>query len=122
MTATDITTGVQTVTGTGAVTGSLATASLTGDYTVKLRIDALPAGETAIVAVEDTANASAFSEPIQVAVAHFKGLGNAEGNVFSWPKNQIPGTRFGASNTKLRFNVLSKTSSGNMKLYGWLEQ
>jgi hypothetical protein len=122
MTVTDITTGVQTVTATGAVTGSLNTASLSGDYTIKVRVDAMPASETAIVAIEDTANASAFTDAIQVANFHIKGTGNAEGSVFSWPKYMIPGTRFGASNTKLRVNVTSKTSSGNMKLYAWLEQ
>lgn len=121
MTLTNITTGVQSVTGTGAVTGSLDTSALTGDYTVKVRVDALP-GETAIVAVEDTAHATPFSEAIPVAVFHVKGTVAAEGNVYSFPKYLIPGTRFGATNNKLRVNVLSKTASGTMKVYGWLEQ
>ena len=121
MVMSDITTGERTgITTTGALTGSLDTSALTGKYAVKLRMK-LTAG-VAVVALEDTANASAFSEPIQVAVFHIKGAGPAEGTEHSRQDYEIPGTRFGASNTKLRFNLLSISGGGTLVAYGWLEQ
>jgi hypothetical protein len=124
MTRTDITTGLQTVTAAGAVTGVLDTAALSGDYTIRIRVTSLEAGKTAIIAVQDTANASAFSDAITVAVFHVQGLVDPDSEIELPPlrKFAIPGTRFGAANTKLRLNVLSLTSSSNLRVQGWLEQ
>ena len=119
-TYTDITTGVQSDTATGAITGTLDTSSLSGDYTVEA-VFTLTAG-TAIVAVEDTANATAFSDAVQVAVFHIKGATPSEGVTFSKKSYEIPGTRFGATNTKLRFNVLAITGSGTLTTHGMLIQ
>ena len=116
----DITTGEQTKTTTGAITGSLDTSALTGKYGVKLRMS-LTAG-VAVVALEDTANATPFSDAIQVAVFHIKGASSTEGQVKNRQDYEIPGTRFGAANTKLRFNLLSISGGGTLKAYGWLEQ
>lgn len=121
MTPTDITTGEQgSITTTGAITGSLDTSAKTGKYAVKLRMS-LTAG-VAAVALEDTANASAFSDAVQIAVFHIKGASSTEGIVNSKQDYEIPATRFGAANTKLRFNVLSISGGGTLKAYGWLEQ
>ncbi len=121
MVMSNITTGEQgSITTTGAITGSLDTSALTGKYAVKLRMK-LTAG-VAVVAVEDTANASAFSDAIQVAVFHIKGASPNEGNEWNKQDYEIPGTRFGATNTKLRLNVLSITGGGTLTAFGWLEQ
>jgi len=116
----NITTGVQSDTTTGAITGSLDTSALTGKYAVKLRLG-LTAG-VAIVALEDTADATPYGDAVQVAVFHVKGATPAEGNLHSVQDYEIPGTRFGASDTALRFNVLSITGGGTLTTFGWLEQ
>jgi hypothetical protein len=122
-TITNITTGEQSVTATGAVTGTLDTSALTGDYTVKLRVRGLLAGKKAIVAIEDTANATPYSDKVQVAVKHFVGGDEvASGTAAEWRSYDISSTRFGATNTGLRVNVLSITGSPTFSVFAWLEQ
>lgn len=119
----DITTGAQAVTAAGAVTGSLDTSGLTGDYTIKLRISALAAGKRAVVAVQDTANATAFSEAITVAVKQAVGSITADNELnFSWRSYELPLARYGAANTKLRINVLAVDGSPGLTLHAWLER
>jgi hypothetical protein len=117
---TDITTGVQTATATGPLTGSLDTSALSGKFGVKLNFS-LTAG-VAVVALEDTANVTPFSDAIQVAIFEIKGLTPAEGITLSKQDYELPGTRFGGTNTKLRFNVLSIAGGGRLTARGWLEQ
>lgn len=120
---TDITTGVQAVSATGAVTGSLDTSALVGDYTVFIEVLGLTAGKTAIVAIEDTANVTPFSDAIQVWVEHFVGgLASANDVGVSRRKYQMPGTRFGVANSKLRANALSITATPGLSIHVWLAQ
>lgn len=122
-TITDITTGEQTVSATGAITGSLDTSALTGDYTVKVMVRGLSAGKKCLIVLEDTANASAFSDALQVAAFHFVGGAPTDGNFHERKSYDIPMTRFGATNTKLRLNCLAIDSTpGTVKAHGWLEQ
>ncbi len=119
----DITTGDQTVTATGAVTGVLDTATFTGDYTVKVRIFGLEDGKSAVIALQDTASGTPFNDAIDVAVFHVKGKVTAEADIVLNKKSyEIPGTRYGVTNSKLRFNVRSLTSDSNLKIRGWLER
>lgn len=123
MTVTDITTGVQSISATGAVTGTLDTSALTGDFTVNIQVSGLTAGKTAIISLEDTANASAFSDAIAQWVEQFSGgIGTGNDVVLSRRKYQIPGCRFGVTNSKLRLNVLSITSTPGLKVHAWLTQ
>jgi hypothetical protein len=122
-TISSISTGEQSVTSTGAITGSLNTASLTGDYTVKLRVRGLTlATQNVMVALEDTANASAFSDALQCWVASVAGATPTEGVTLSVRSYQLPAARFGATNTKLRFNCLAINGSPTALIEGWLEQ
>jgi hypothetical protein len=121
-----ITTGAQTVTGTGPVTGSLDTSALgaTADFTVKLDVTSMTAGAVAIIAIEDTANATPFSDAVQVAVFHVSGpiVTRADDNL-NKRRYEIPGTRFGQSNSKLRANVLSLSgTSPSMTFTALLQQ
>ncbi len=119
----DITTGEQNVTTTGAITGTLNTASMSGAYTVKIRVRGLAAGQSLQIALEDTANSSAFSDALQPFVQSFTGEAMPEGDTRSVVSYQIPTARFGATNTKFRLNaqVVSGTPA-NAYVYGWLEQ
>ncbi len=122
-TISNITTGEQSVSATGAVTGSLDTSALSGAYTIKVRVRGLATGKKILIAVEDTANATPFSDKVQVAVAHFVGVIPTDGNYREWTSYDIPSTRFGATNTALRLNVLAiDGSAGTVNVQGWLEQ
>jgi hypothetical protein len=119
-----ITTGVQSPTSAGAITGSLDTSALTGKWSLKIRIAALAAGKTAIIAIEDTAHATPFSEAIAQAVIQVKGTiteGKSEKN-FVIHDYELPGVRFGATNNKLRANLLAVTATPGLKVQVWLEQ
>jgi hypothetical protein len=119
----DITTGAQSVTATGAITGSLDTSALSGDYTVKIEVSGLSAGKSAQIALEDTANVTPFSDVLQPYVFSFVGGMDRDGVALSVRSYQIPQARFGATNTKLRFNTQAISSTpGSVKVHGWLEQ
>jgi hypothetical protein len=117
-----ISTGEQTVTTTGAVTGSLDTSALTGAFTVKLRVRSLTSAQNLQIVLEDTANASAFSDATQPWSVTVAGVNVVEGSTYSVESYQIPACRFGATNTKLRVNVQVATGSPSAKLIAWLEQ
>jgi hypothetical protein len=118
----DITTGAQTVAAAGAVTGVLATAALTNFKTVKLLVFGLSAGQRALFSIEDTANATPFSDARQVAVAHFIGAQPVDGNAKEWATYDIPLTRFGVANSALRVNCLAiDAGTGTVQVHGWLE-
>lgn len=119
----DITTGKQTVSSAGAVTGTLDTSAMSGDFTIKVRVPKLAAGKKVIIALEDTAHATPFSDAIQQAIWQAAGpiVPEAE-KVFSIKSHDLPKVRFGATNTKLRFNVTAADASPAMEIHGWLEQ
>jgi hypothetical protein len=125
----EITTGAQTVTATGAVTGSLSTSALSGDFTVKVDVLGLTAGATARIAVEDT-SAGFGTDHSQVAVFDVSGpIGTAESVVappdvnYSKRAYEVPSTRFGATNAALRVNVLVLSgSSPSLTVHAFLQQ
>lgn len=127
-TPTLITTGEQTVTGTGPVTGTLDTSGLSGDYTVFVRVRGLTSGSSMQVALEDTANASAFSDATQPYVFSFVGSGTTgagaqtEGIVQSVRKYQMPKARFGVTNSKFRINVQAMDGSSTSLVTAWVAQ
>jgi hypothetical protein len=119
-----ITTGVQSPTTAGAITGSLDTSALTGKWSLKIRIAALGAGKTAIIAIEDTASATPFNDAIAQTVIQVKGTiteGRSEKN-FVIHDYELPGVRFGVANAKLRANLLAVTATPGLKVQIWLEQ
>jgi len=118
----DITTGEQTVAAAGAVTGSLDTSALTGFKTLKLTVRGLAAGKRALFAIEDTANATPYSDKVQVAVAHFQGTLPTEGVAKEWQTFDIPLTRFGVANSALRLYCLAIDGTpGTVKAHAWIE-
>lgn len=119
---TNITTGEQSVTTTGAVTGSLSTSALSGNYTVKVRVRGLTSTQGILIVVEDTANATPFTDAHQVAAAHVVGVAEVEGATYEWQTKDMPLTRFGAANTALRVNAQVVSGSPTALVYAWLEQ
>jgi hypothetical protein len=121
MTISNITTGEQSVTSTGAITGTLSTASLATDFTLKVRVRGLAAGDNILIAIEDTASASAFSDKTQIATINIVGGSNTnEGVVHNFRSYEVPTMRYGSTNDALRLNCLA-ISAGTATVYGWLE-
>jgi hypothetical protein len=119
----DITTGIQSPTTTGAVTGSLDTSALTGDFEICLDVLAIAAGKHARVAIEDTASATAFSDATTVQVWDFYGATAPPAQVSQSVRSYlVTATRFGVANAKLRANVQLLDSGANLQLHAWLRQ
>jgi hypothetical protein len=124
MTQRDITTGEQAVAAAGAVTGTLDTSALaaTALKSLKVTVRGLAAGKRALFAVEDTASATPFNDAIQVAVFHFQGSQPVEGDARERAVYDIPMTRFGVANSKLRLNCLAiDATPGSVLAHAWIE-
>jgi hypothetical protein len=119
-----ITTAVQSPTSAGAITGVLDTSTITGKWSLKIRIAALSAGKTAVISIEDTASATAFNDAIAQYVIQVKGTiteGRSEKN-FVIHDYELPALRIGAANNKLRLNLLQVTGTPGLKVQAWIEQ
>ncbi len=116
-----ITTGEQTVTATGAVTGTLDTSTITGDYTVKVRVRDLTTSKKIMIAVEDTAGATPFSDALAVQVFHFGGATGEEDTDKEARSYDIPSTLMGGTNNKLRVNVYRIDSGATCFVEAWVE-
>lgn len=118
---TDITTGEQTVSATGAITGTLDVSGLSGDYTVKIMVRGLSASKYLLLALEDTVNA--FTATVQRAAKQFAGGMPTDGQVFSIPSREIPLSQFGITSGTFRINTLAISSTpGTVKVHAWIEQ
>jgi hypothetical protein len=117
-----ISTGEQTVTATGAVTGTLTTTSILNNGMLKVRVRGLTSGQSARIAVEDTNNATPFADALQVAVFDTAQGQNPDGNDFSVAINTLPSIRIGTANSKLRLNVQAITATTSIQVFGWVEQ
>lgn len=118
-----ITTSLQSPTVTGPVTGVLDTSALTGDFTLRIVFPALAAGKKAKFIIEDTANVTAFSDALPVAVFDLIGsITTASPLQFDVRKYQIPSIRVGVANAKLRVNLLSFDAGANPSVNCYLEQ
>jgi hypothetical protein len=122
----NITTGQQTVTGTGAVTATtgLDISGITGDCTVHYRVQGLSAVSgtpKATIAVEDSVNA--FTAAVTVGTKQIQGpvASNAE-VAGSFRKYELPNCRFGTASAVLRVNVtVLAGTTPSLTLDAWLE-
>jgi len=117
MTRYPITTGMQTVTAAGPVTGTLSTASLPNLSTIYLEIQGLTAGTSCRVSVEDSASGT-FGDALPVKVWHFEGGEDANGVTVSANADEMANLRKGASGNALRVNVLALASGASLNLTG----
>jgi hypothetical protein len=117
MTRYPITTGMQTVTATGPVTGTLSTATLPNLSTIYLNVSGLTAGATCRISIEDSASGT-FGDALPVKVWHFEGGENVNGVTESANLDEIPNIRKGATGNALRVNVLALSSSATLSLTG----
>src|ERR1700683_2307687 len=105
MTRYPITTGTQTVTVAGPVTGILSTATLTNLSTIYLDVTGLSSG-TCRISIEDSATGT-FGDALPVKVWHFENGEPANGVAVSANLDEMVNLGKGASGNALRVNVLS---------------
>jgi hypothetical protein len=117
-----ITTGVQTVSATGPVTGTLNTSSLSGNFTVRVTINGLPEGLRMMLSLEDTSSSTPFSDAR--TVAHWDTYGGmpADGLTLAIRSDRMPSAKFGAANTALRVNCTALDEGATAQVVAWLEQ
>ena len=118
---TAITTGEQSVTAVGAVTGTMATTGLTGDYTIKLRVRGLAAAQKISIGLENSALGTFSTDILQDAVYHFVGADQVDGSVRETASYDIPCTVFGGATNKYRFNAYVVTGAPTALVEGWFE-
>ena len=124
MTIGAITTGVQSVSATGAVTPTaglnVATApASTADFTLFLEIQSLTAAQSARIQLEESANG--FTTAIPLMVVDVKGaIASSADKVYSKRKYEIPSTIFGTSSAVVRANVTA-LSGGTLGVRSWVE-
>jgi hypothetical protein len=121
-TPTEITTGVQTVTATGAVTptAGVDVSGVTGDYTIVVEVVSMTAAKTARIQIEDTVNA--FTASAALAVIDITGtLSGQYSQRFSFRKYQLPNSNFGVASGKARVNVTAIDASATLQLHSWYE-
>jgi hypothetical protein len=137
----DITTGLQTVTATGPVTGTLNTSAMSATlgYTIFVVIAGLTAGASATIAIQDTADATPFADaqtqasftvtgkvgdPAEIELSIRKyAVGTGEGGLDADTSAGSTTPRFGAANTALRANVTALTgTSPSLSVHAFLQQ
>ena len=121
-TLTDITTGVQTVSTTGAITPTAGVdiSGITGDATIVCEVTGLTSGKTARIQFEDTTNA--FTASNALAVINVTGqIDGRWSDRFTLRKYQLPNNLFGTASAKLRANLTVIDSAAVLSLHAWLE-
>jgi hypothetical protein len=121
-----LTTGQQTVTGTGPVTPTtgLDISGVTGDCTVHVRVQGLSAASgkaSAAITLEDSVNAFTASVPVKEIQAQSTVEAQAEQH-FIFRKYELPTCRFGTASAVLRVNAVALTgTTPSLTLDAWLE-
>ena len=122
MTIGAISTGVQTVTATGAVTptAGLDVSGVTGDWTLYVQVQSNTAAKAFQVQLEESANAWTASVADMVVGAK-GGIGSAYDKVWSKRKYELPGSVIGTSGAVLRANVTQIDSGDSLAVRAWIE-
>ena len=114
MTRYPITSGMQTVTAAGPVSGTLSTSGLPNLSTVYLEVSGLTSGSCRI-SIEDSATGT-FGDALPVKVWQFVGTENLDGVTVSANSDEFPNIRKGAAGNALRVNVLALGAGASLTL------
>lgn len=117
-----ISTGEQTVSSTGAITGTLDTSALTGDFTIYARVRGLTGSQTIRIDIEDTANSTPFSDATQVYTFEFVGAPTPDGETKSVRAYHLKSARVGGANNKLRANTQFITNGASALVEVWVDE
>ncbi len=118
----DISTGVQTLATTGAVTATAGAdvAAITGDWTIKVRVTSLTAAKKVLIGLEDSVNAFTASI-VKITCNPVGAISSAVERVYSFRKYQFPSVRCGTGSAVLRANILAIDGSTTVSLHSWIE-
>jgi len=119
MTRYPITTGSQTVTAAGPVTGTLSTSGLPNLSTLYLDVTGLSSG-TCRISIEDSATGN-FGDALPVKVWHFENGEPADGVTVSANSEELVNLRKGATGNALRVNVLSLAAGATLNVSGTVD-
>jgi hypothetical protein len=117
-----ITTGVQTVTATGAVTptAGLDVSGITGDWTLFIQVQSNTAAKKAKVVLEESVNA--FTASTHDLVFDVSGaVGSTYDKVISRRKYELPSSIIGTTSAVIRANVQSITAGDSLAVRAWIE-
>ena len=128
---TDITTSVQTVTATGAVTptAGVSISGMTADATIVVEVIQLSSAATAKLSLESsTISFSSVTSEWEIDIQGQIGQSSYTQNAynpcsarFSKRLYEIPNAPFGTASALLRVNVLQLTAASSLSLHAWIE-
>ena len=123
MTIGAVTTGVQTVTATGAVTptAGLDVSGVTKDFTLFLEVQSDTAAKNFQIQLEESTNAFTGTPVADLVVGGEGAITSAADKTWSLRKYQIPGTAIGTTGAVLRANVTEIDANSSLKLRAWIQ-
>lgn len=107
---------------TATVTQALDISGVTGDFTLRVRVESLTAGKNIQIAIQDSVDGF-VADAVTRATINIKGavLTGAPRDVIELRKYDIPSMRFGTANAKMRLSVLSIDAATSAVLTAWYE-
>jgi len=112
------------VAGLGAATLSqaLPIAAITGDFTVRVRVESLTPGKNIQIAIQDSVDGF-VNDIVTRATINVEGavLTTAMLDAIEARSYQIPSMRFGVANAKMRLNVLAIDAAATAVITAWYE-
>lgn len=117
-----LTTGLQTVTATGAVTptAGLDISGITQDFTLWIQVQSLTAGKKATITLEDSVNG--FTASVPVWSETFTGaVASANDVKVSKRKYEKPALRAGTGSAVARLNITQIDSATTLIVQSWIE-
>jgi hypothetical protein len=112
--------GVAGVSASSIVSEAVPISAVTGDWTLRMRIEGMLAGLSAEVAIEDSVDGITW---ITRVTRNVKGavLSGAMLDVMEVRKYDFPSIRFGTANAVIRVNVLSLDATNTVTVTAWFE-
>jgi hypothetical protein len=114
--------GVATFAATSVVSQALDISGVTGDFTVRLRVEALTAAKNIQIAIQDSVDGF-VADIVTRKTINVKGavLTGAMLDVIECRKYDIPSMRFGTANARMRINVLAIDAATSATVTCWYE-
>lgn len=113
-------TGTGSYTSGGTVSAAFDVSSITGDWSIRLRLEGLTAGKKVLLALQDSVDG--FATSTVLGVINVTGTGTQPFQEYVWRSYQLPSARVGVSNGRLRLTVQSIDSATTATTSWFFEQ
>ena len=117
----NITNGLQAFSATGVISGTLSVATLTGNYTVEMRVQNLGMGNFCALVLQSSANGT-FSDAQDIWREEYSGFNNPEGARRSRQWYQLQSASYGTVNATWRINCEVLTPGASPSVWAYLTQ